>query len=113
VLYYVRDTCACYTQHLLTDSLDCPIRPRTVRRSEMIVGAEVLLYVSHHGVLEVTALAGNPLLSHAKGSEPFDEHGCCTVSIRVLALLQPNVVAVVILDNQDILASSTDGPMYR
>jgi hypothetical protein len=73
------------------------------RRSEMMVSAELLLYVRHHDVLEVTALVGNPLLSHVKGSEPFDEYGCCTANIRILALLEPNVVAVVILDNQDIL----------
>jgi hypothetical protein len=68
----------------------------------MVVSAKFLLYVRHQGVLEVTALVVNPLLSHAKGSEPFDEHGCCIVSIRVLALLEPNVLAVAILDNQGL-----------
>jgi hypothetical protein len=63
----------------------------------------LLLYVRHHGVFEVTASVGNPLLSHAKGSEQFDENGCCTVSILVPTLPEPNIVAVVILDNQDIL----------
>jgi hypothetical protein len=88
---------------LLTDSLDWPIRPRTVRRSEMVVSANLLLYVCNHGVLEVTALVGDPLLSHAKGSDPFDEYGCCTVSIRVLALFEPNIAAVVVLYYQYIL----------
>jgi hypothetical protein len=78
---------------LLADSFDCAICPRTVRRSEMLVSAKLLRYVRHHGVLEVTALVGNPLLSHTKGSEQFEEYGCYTVIIRVLELLEPNVVA--------------------
>jgi hypothetical protein len=51
----------------------------------------------------MTALVRYPLLSHTEGSEPFNSYGCCSVGIRVLALFDPNVVAVVILYNQDIL----------
>jgi hypothetical protein len=69
----------------------------------MVVGAKLFLYIRHYLVLEMTALVRYPLLSHTEGSEAFNEYGCCTVDIRVLALFEPNVVSVVILDNQDIL----------
>jgi hypothetical protein len=69
----------------------------------MVVGAKVLLYILHYLVLEVTALVRYPLLRRAKGSELFNEYSCCTVSIWVLSLLEPNVVSVVIIDNKDIL----------
>jgi hypothetical protein len=67
----------------------------------MVLVAKLLLYIRHYLVFEVTFLVRCPLLSHIEGSEPFNEYGCCSVIIR--ALLEPNVVAVVILDNQDIL----------
>jgi hypothetical protein len=65
---------------------------------------ELLLYFSHNLVLQVTALVGDPLWSNAKGGEPFDEYRYCTVSIRMLAFLEPYVVAEVVLDYEDILS---------
>jgi hypothetical protein len=50
----------------------------------------------------VTALVGDPLWSNAKGSEAFDEYCYRTVSIRMLALLEANIVAVVVRDYEDI-----------
>jgi hypothetical protein len=69
----------------------------------MVIGAKSFPRIRRNIVLEMTALVRYPLLSHTEGSEPFNEYGCCAVIIRVLALLELNVVAVVILDNQDIL----------
>jgi hypothetical protein len=89
---------------LLTDSFDCAIRPRAVGCGEVMLCTELFLYLSHNLVLAVTALVGDPLWSNAKGSEPVDKYGYCTVSIRMLALLEPYVVAEVVLDYEDILS---------
>jgi hypothetical protein len=70
----------------------------------MMLCTELLLYLSHNLVLEVTALVGDSLWSNAKGGEPFDKYGYCSVSIRMLALLEPYVVAEVVLDYEDILS---------
>jgi hypothetical protein len=69
----------------------------------MVVGANLFLYIRHYLVIEMTASVMYPSLSHTEGSEPFSEYGCCVASIRVLALFEPNVVAVVFPDNQNIL----------
>jgi hypothetical protein len=89
---------------LFTDGFDCTICPRAVCCGEVMVCTELILYFSHNLVLKVTALVGDPLCSNAKGGEPFSMDGYCTVSIRVLALLEPHVVAEVFLDYEDILS---------
>jgi hypothetical protein len=83
---------------LLTDSFDCTISPRAVCCGEAMRCTELCLHLSHNLVLKVTALVGDPLWSNAKGGELFDKYGYCTVSIRMLALLEPYVVAEVVLD---------------
>jgi hypothetical protein len=67
---------------------------------------ELLLYLSDNLILKVTALVGDPLWSHAKGGELFDKYGYCTVSIRILALLEPYIVAEIVLDFEVVLVTA-------
>jgi hypothetical protein len=69
----------------------------------MMDGVKLFLYIHQYLVLERTAFVRYSFLSHTEGSEPLNLYGCCSVRIRVLALLEPNLVAAVIFDNQHIL----------